>query len=62
MRTEFFKLETVDRKVVFWLVHHVPSAALRCWMDHTAEHYRRLKGVTIDVDRLFMEVIEESLC
>ena len=54
---EFFKLDTTDRKVLFWLMDNVPDKSLRSWMEFVAEEYRS-RNVFIDVEKLYREVRE----
>ena len=52
---EFFKLDRIDRKVLFWLLEHVPHA-VKSWIDYTAREYRATRAVKIDAMKLQREV------
>ncbi|HWA35782.1 MAG TPA: hypothetical protein VG737_16680 [Cyclobacteriaceae bacterium] len=53
--TEFFKLDPIDRKTLFWMMDHAPDA-IRSWLEYVAEEYRDKKQIVIDHTRLRMEV------
>lgn len=54
-KLEFFKLEMLDRKVIFWMMDHAPDA-IRSWLDHLEIDYNR-KGRTIDRLKLLNEIV-----
>lgn len=55
---ELFKLDTNDRKVLFWLMDTNPQV-LQSWIEYIAAQYSRKEKVVIDSSRLFEEVIVE---
>lgn len=56
-RPEFFKLDKIDQKVMFWIMSNSPHA-LYSWIEHIVEHYRKEKSILIDVEKLSSEVIK----
>ena len=57
-RLEFFKLDEIDRKVLFWLVDHVKLNAVRSWLDVVGEDYRKRYGIVLNTECLFEEAKE----
>jgi hypothetical protein len=55
-KPEFFKLDVIDRKVLLWLLDHVPEKSISAWMSYIAESYQRDKSVTVDPELLWDEV------
>ncbi len=53
--TEFFKLDPIDRKTLFWMMDHA-SDAIPSWLEYVAEEYRLKKQVVIDHQGLREEV------
>lgn len=53
---EFFKLDEIDRKVLVWLLSHVPQKSVAAWLDYIADAYKREKSVQLDVIRLSEEI------
>lgn len=53
---EFFKLDEIDRKVLIWLLSHVPQKSVTAWLDYIADAYKREKAVQLDVIRLSEEI------
>ncbi|HEY9049853.1 MAG TPA: hypothetical protein VIN08_28335 [Ohtaekwangia sp.] len=60
-KLEFFKLDEIDRKVLLWLLAHVPQKSVIAWIDYIAIEYRQGKSVMIDSDRLLAEMQDEVL-
>jgi type II secretory pathway component PulM len=56
---EFFKLDEIDRKVLLWLLEHVPQKSVIAWLEYIATQYRQEKSIQIDIDKVYTEV--ESL-
>lgn len=56
-KLEFFKLEMIDRKVIFWMMDHSPDA-IRSWADQIESDYNR-KGKKINRSRLVAEIMIE---
>ena len=54
-REEFFKLDTIDRKVLFWLQLNSPKA-VKSWIDYIAKDYHTRKSVDIDTGKLYNEI------
>jgi hypothetical protein len=54
-RPEFFKLDKIDRKVLFWLIDNSPRSVGR-WVDHIAGTYQKSMLVKIDSQRLRAEI------
>ena len=53
-RLEFFKLDEIDRKVLFWLMDNVHHRSVKSWMEYVANEYRE-RGIAIDAAKLFEE-------
>jgi hypothetical protein len=56
---EFFKLDTIDREVLLWIITHVPKSA-KSWIEYIAEDYRKRKAIVIDTEKMFAEVERRS--
>lgn len=55
LKSEYDKLDVIDRKVLNWTVKHAPSS-LSSWIEYTAKSYHSLKGIKINAQTLFNEV------
>jgi hypothetical protein len=53
-KLEFFKLNAIDRKVLFWLMDHVHTRNLLSWTEYIAREYLE-KGINIDTIKLYNE-------
>jgi len=53
---ELFKLNEVDRSVLFWLIDRVKSKAIKSWIAYIEEEYKR-KSITINANLLFEEAL-----
>jgi hypothetical protein len=53
---EFFKLDVIDRKVLLWLLEHVPDKSIIAWIDYIAQEYRNRRSIMIDPEKLFTEM------
>lgn len=53
---EFFKLDSTDRKVLFWMMDYNPGS-LSAWIEYISKQYARNRSVSIDAELLFNEVI-----
>jgi len=60
-KLEFFKLDEIDRKVLVWLISHVPQKSLLAWIDYIAEEYKLHKSISINTELLLQEIEEEEL-
>lgn len=58
---EFFKLDEIDRKVLIWLLAHVPQKSVSAWLDYIADAYRREKAIQLDISRLSEEIEGQEL-
>lgn len=56
-RSEFFKLDHIDRKILFWMMDHSPGA-IPSWLEHVKDEYRK-KNIDLDYKSLQKEVQEE---
>lgn len=56
-KLEFFKLEMLDRKIVFWMMDNTPDA-IRSWVEHIELDYYR-KGKKINRSKLLDEIMIE---
>lgn len=56
-RNEFFKLDNVDKKVLFYLIENAPDQ-VRAWVDHIAVNYAS-RDKSIDPDVLYREIEPE---
>ena len=54
-KLEFFKLDAIDRKVLFWLMDNSPRS-LDSWVEHIAGTYQKSMQVKIDSQRLHAEI------
>ena len=52
---EFFKLDSIDRKVLFWLMGHSPRT-VKSWIVYIVSEYRERKAKEIDPVKLCREV------
>jgi hypothetical protein len=59
-KLEFFKLDEIDRKVLLWLLSHVPQKSVVAWLEYTAVQYKQEKSIQLDLDKIYAEV-EESM-
>jgi hypothetical protein len=59
-KPEFFKLDIIDRKVLLWLLDHVPEKSISAWMSYIAESYERDKAIIVNPDLLWDEVKQPS--
>ena len=59
-KLEFFKLDEIDRKVLLWLLDHVPQKSVVAWLDFIASEYWTGKSVRIDPGKLYSEVDQEE--
>jgi type II secretory pathway component PulM len=59
-KLEFFKLDEIDRKVLVWLLSHVPQKSLLAWIDYIAEEYRLHKSTSINTQTLLKEIEQEE--
>lgn len=60
-KLEFFKLDEIDRKVLLWLLAHVPQKSVIAWIDYVAIEYRQSKAILIDSEKLLTEMQDEVL-
>ena len=58
-KPEFFKLDEIDRRVLIWLMIHVPPKSIKSWIDFIADDYKRQRAIIIDARKLFMETQEK---
>lgn len=56
--TEFFKLDEIDRKVLFWLINNVPQNSVKAWIEYINQDYVKRKSVSINTEKLLEEVRE----
>ncbi|MBT1708667.1 hypothetical protein KK062_10555 [Fulvivirgaceae bacterium PWU5] len=59
-KLEFFKLDEIDRKVLLWLLSHVPKKSVIAWLEYTAVQYKQENSIELDLDKIRAE-IEESM-
>lgn len=53
-RKEYSKLDSIDRKVLLWLLRHAPQN-VRNWVEYIAASYRA-KSIRIDAAELCREI------
>lgn len=58
--SEFFKLDSVDKKTLFWLMDNRPEE-IKTWITYVSRHYNRPQKGLIDVEKLYEEIKEELL-
>ena len=54
-KSEFFKLDIIDRKVLFWLMDNSPRS-VDSWVDHIAGAYGKSSTLKIDSQKLRSEI------
>jgi hypothetical protein len=59
-RPEIFKLDQIDRKVLFWLMDREPIHVIQGWIEYVASEYKKRNIAYIDVKRLLAEVVEAT--
>ncbi|MBT1688933.1 hypothetical protein [Dawidia soli] len=59
-KLEFFKLDEIDRKVLLWLLSHVPQKSVIAWLEYIAVQYKQEKSILIDIDKVYAEVEEST--
>lgn len=59
-KLEFFKLDEIDRKVLLWLLSHVPQKSVVAWLEYIAIQYKQEKSILIDIDKVYAEVEESA--
>jgi hypothetical protein len=57
-KLEFFKLDEIDRKVLLWLLSHVPQKSVIAWLEYTSGQYKQEKSIQLDLDKIYAEVEE----
>lgn len=57
-KAEFFKLDVIDREVLFWTMTHA-SKSLPSWIDYVVLEYKK-KGIFIDGQKLYNEAIDQE--
>jgi len=60
-KLEFFKLDEIDRKVLLWLLSHVPQRSVSAWVDYIASEYKFRKSINIDIEKLHSEIRQQEL-
>jgi len=60
-KLEFFKLDEIDRKVLLWLLSHVPQRSVSAWLDYIASEYKLRKAIHIDIEKLNEEIRQQEL-
>lgn len=58
--SEFFKLDPIDKKTLFWLMDNKPQE-IKTWITYVARYYNRPQKGLIDVEKLYVEIKEELL-
>jgi hypothetical protein len=58
-RLEFFKLDKIDWKVLFWVMDSQPKS-LFSWIEYMAKEYKNRKSIDIDVRKLYHETQEKT--
>lgn len=56
--SEFFKLDSVDKKTLFWLMDNKPEE-IKSWINHVVKHYNRPEKNLINAERLYEEIRED---
>jgi hypothetical protein len=56
-KSEFFKLDIIDRKVLFWIMENSPRA-ISSWIEYTVDEYCKKKSIIINATLLATEVVE----
>ncbi len=54
-KPEFFKLDEIDRKTLFWLMDNSPQS-IQSWTEYVAAEYRARKSMAIDFRKLYHEI------
>lgn len=58
--SELFKLDPIERKVLFWLKDNADMKVVRSWIDYVVEEYRKGRDISIDAEKLYMEMVENE--
>ena len=53
--SEFFKLDVIDRKVLFWIMDNSPRS-IHSWVEHIAGTYKKTWSIKIDCEKLHVEI------
>lgn len=54
---EFFKLEEIDRRVLFWIISNERlRASLASWLEYIYKDYYRRHGLALDISSILNEV------
>jgi hypothetical protein len=59
-KLEFFKLDEIDRKVLLWLLSHVPQKSVIAWLEYISVQYKQEKSIQLDLDKIYAEVEEST--
>jgi len=54
-KSEFFKLDSIDREVLLWTLTHSPRS-VKSWIEFISADYRKRNSIEINVDKLYEEV------
>ncbi len=55
---EIFKLDRIDRKVLFWLMDRESKEMIHGWIEYIAADYKKKNIALIDAKKLFEEVMD----
>ena len=58
-RLELFKLDQIDRRVLFWLMDNMNVKSLKGWIEYISKDYRE-RGILIDATKFYNETQEQE--
>ncbi len=58
---ELHKLDKTDRHTLAWLIANVHPKSTKSWITFIANDYKRRKGITINVSKLFKEIKKANI-
>ncbi len=60
LKSEFFKLDSIDRSVLLWTVTNEPGS-IQSWIEYVSVDYRKRNSIEINIDKLYKEVTEKDI-
>lgn len=58
--SEFFKLDPIDKKTLFWLMDNNPEE-IKSWVKFVSLEYRKLEKIKLDAEKLYEEIKVELI-
>lgn len=57
-KAEFFKLDSIDREVLMWILAYAPQN-IRSWIDYVSLQYKKRNSIVIDPEKLYKDIFNE---